>query len=237
LACREGWQPGTILLNEIILLTRNINASYNETVDILASNNTFNVIAQHRDDLLILTDIQTMLRPSQYNAIRLIELCYHIGNNIKKFDDFKNPLWFIRWKDMCACLEGMSGLQNVHIWTNNEYSYNRRMEMTLEEEHQIFEPLVKVTRPINFEVEVSWPATSAASDVLANAPFKLPRRAGFNCPCELQEAKPYVCQVSNDRLAGDNSSWTSTGDENEKEKTREGVKKRRNMIWQRLIGR
>lgn len=178
---------------------------------------------------------------SQYQAIRSIEFCYHIANNRKAFDDFQNPLWFTRWAEMCACLEGLRGLRDLHMWINNEYSYNRRREMTPEQEQQIFEPLVKVTRPTNFEVEISWPATTAAADISANASFKLTRRVGFVCPCEVVEAKDNIIRSSSGKCA-ENGKITEernpTDDDSRDElQKKEGVgerpKPRKSRIWRR----
>lgn len=50
----------------------------------------------------------------------------------------------------------------------------------------MLKPLVKVTEPTHFEIEVSWSATSAATEILTIAPIKLTRRVGFNCLCGLE---------------------------------------------------
>ncbi|PLB53806.1 hypothetical protein P170DRAFT_420614 [Aspergillus steynii IBT 23096] len=164
---------------------------YCEAVDILTSNVTFSIIAQERDDLLILHDMQDTMPWSQYHAIRSIELSYHIANNKKDFDDFQSPLWYTRWAEFCACLEHMTGLRDLHMWINNEYSYNRRRELTPDQERQILEPLTKIRDLRNFKVEISWLATVAAADVLINAPFTLIRRPGFKQRKTPQDQREY----------------------------------------------
>jgi hypothetical protein len=62
-------------------------------------------------------------------------------------------------------------------------------------------------------------AESSVFTSLAFGPEHLcTRRVGFTCPRELQEAKAYACEVSDDKTAGDDSSWTSSKDDHKGKK-------------------
>ncbi|RAQ66155.1 hypothetical protein COH20_002505 [Aspergillus flavus] len=178
---------------------------YAEAVTFLASIITATSIAQDRDDLLILTELRGILPITQYHAIRSIEFCYHIAKHRTSFDDFQHPLWFTRWEDMCATLQSMRGLQDLHLWINNEYSYNGRIDMTSEQEQQILQPLRELARLVNVKAEISWPANSSTGDVLEQTSLNITRRVGFVCPCAILEAKAYISRSADAQTTEDNS--------------------------------
>ncbi|KAB8220148.1 hypothetical protein BDV33DRAFT_172593 [Aspergillus novoparasiticus] len=207
---------------------------YAEAATLLASIITASIIAHDRDDLLILTELRGILPFTQYHAIRSIEFCYHIANHRTTFDDFQHPLWFTRWVDICASLQSMRGLQDLHLWINNEYSYNRRIDMTSEQEQQILQPLRELARLINVKAEISWPTTSSAGDVLEETSLNVTRRVGFVCPCAILEAKPYISRSSHGQTTEDNSSRMPAENERLSKSGIRGNAKQRNSIWRRM---
>jgi hypothetical protein len=94
---------------------------------------------------------------------------------------------------MCEVLASMKGLLDLHVWAKIEPWTER--EVTPEQETQFFSPLLCLDHLRYFQVEVSWPTTTASAGLLRNTPFVLVRMKKAESPWLTPENGP-ICQVA-----------------------------------------
>jgi hypothetical protein len=158
--------------------------SYSEAVILLAADNTINIQALFVEQLQVVSEVRTFLPDQMFYAIRTLEISFCLSYHLPETHDLSDPSWFEHWTNMCMTVGDMQGLTSLHIWVNIDQGEPAGKVLTAEDESELLTPLLgqNWARLRHFQVEVSWPATSASDALLQNALFTLVRMEHAESP-------------------------------------------------------
>ena len=153
----------------LLELLRTCRRTYTEAVDILYSQNIYDVNGPES-----LVSLSSILLPHRLDAIRSLQMTwafFHAGQTVYDEDRLllqgDEALWTACW----AIVNSMKGLNDLRIWL----SMSPAAATTRKPERALLMPLAQIGPKKRFEVRVSWTLLQHEKPVQEDYPFRLIR--------------------------------------------------------------